>query len=100
MGGLGSSLALLGQADLEMYYGYSNKARAILLDGIARDEQTNDASNLALKLIALGELDLAAGRRAEAVRSAERAAALSQHEAVLVPAARIFVGAGKDGRAQ
>jgi tetratricopeptide (TPR) repeat protein len=100
MSALGSSLALLGEADLEMYYGYSNKARAILLDGIARDEQTNDASNLALKLIALGELDLAAGRRAEAVRSAERAAALSQHEAVLVPAARIFVGAGKDGRAQ
>jgi tetratricopeptide (TPR) repeat protein/tRNA A-37 threonylcarbamoyl transferase component Bud32 len=100
MSELGSSLALMGEADLELYFGNLDKARAILTDGIRRDESSKDTSNLALKLIALSELHLAAGRRADALNAAERAASVSEHEAVLVPAARIFIALGQDARAR
>ena len=40
---LGASLAAMGQADLEMYYGRYGRALEILKDGIARDEKEKDA---------------------------------------------------------
>jgi eukaryotic-like serine/threonine-protein kinase len=100
MSPLGFSLSTMGEADLEMYYGHVDRARAVLKDGIARDQETKDDSNLALKLIALSELELAAGRRKEAGAAAERAAGLNTHESVLVPAARMFVALGKEDRAR
>jgi serine/threonine protein kinase/tetratricopeptide (TPR) repeat protein len=100
MSPLGFSLATMGEADLEMYFGNLDRARVVLKEGIVRDEETRDGSNLALKLIALSELDLAAGRRKEAAAAAERAVTLNTHESVLVPAARIFVALGKEDRAR
>jgi serine/threonine protein kinase/tetratricopeptide (TPR) repeat protein len=97
---LGFSLATMGEADLEMYYGRLDRARVVLKEGIARDEQTKNESNLGLKLIALSELEFAAGRRKEAGAAAERAAGLNSLESVLVPAARMFVALGKEDRAR
>jgi tetratricopeptide (TPR) repeat protein/tRNA A-37 threonylcarbamoyl transferase component Bud32 len=100
MSPLGASLAAMGLADLEMYSGRADRARAALDEGIAADEKSGDDSNRALKLVALAELQLAAGKTADAVAAAERATTLSTHEAVLVPAARIFIRAGPVERAR
>ena len=51
---LGASLASMGQADLEMYYGRYGRALEILKEGIARDEKEKDSSSLGLKLVAAG----------------------------------------------
>ena len=96
---LGASLANMGQADLEMYYGRYGRALEILKAGIAQDEKENDSANLGLKLVAVSEAHLAHGNKAAAAGAAERAARASNHEAVLVPAAHVLVLAGKAERA-
>ena len=73
MSPLGFSLATMGEADLELYYGRLDRARAVLKEGIARDEQTKDESNR-VKLVALS--DACRGHRKEAA-AARRAVGLS-----------------------
>jgi serine/threonine protein kinase/predicted Zn-dependent protease len=96
---LGASLAAMGQADLEMFYGRYARALGILNGGIALDEKEKDASGLGLKLVAQAEAYLARGNKAAAVASAERATRTSDHEAVLVPAAHVLTQLGKSERA-
>jgi tetratricopeptide (TPR) repeat protein/tRNA A-37 threonylcarbamoyl transferase component Bud32 len=99
LGALGASLANMGQADLELYYGRNARALDILKQGIAADEREKDSSNLALKLIAAAEAHLALGNRGAAAAAAERASRLSDHEAVLVPAAHVLLETGDPARA-
>ena len=96
---LGASLANMGQADLEMYYGRYGRALEILKEGIAHDEKENDSASLGLKLVAVAEAHLVRGNKAAAAGAAERAARASNHEAVLVPAAHVLIRAGKTERA-
>ncbi len=100
MSRLGYSLASMGEADLDMYYGRHRHALEVLKDGIARDEQDRDPSHLALKLLAAAEAHMASGNRAEAAKAVERAASISSHEAVLVPAAHLLLQLGRDERAE
>jgi serine/threonine protein kinase/tetratricopeptide (TPR) repeat protein len=96
---MGASLASLGQADLEMYYGRPKRALEILNAGIARDEKEKDPSSLGLKLVAAAEAYLARGNKSAAAGAAERATRVSDHEAVLVPAAHVLIQVGKADRA-
>ena len=96
---LGASLANLGQADLEMFYGRYGRALEILKEGIARDEKEKDLSNLGLKLVAAAEAHLMRGDKTAAASAAERATRANDHEAVLIPAAHVFIEAGKTDRA-
>ena len=98
-GALGVSLAAMGQADLEMFYGRYGRALEILKEGIARDEKEKDSSSLGLKLVAQAEAYLARGNKAAAAAAAERATHVSDHEAVLVPAAHLLIQLGRTERA-
>ena len=98
-GALGVSLAAMGQADLEMFYGRYGRALEILKEGIARDEKEKDSSSLGLKLVAQAEAYLARGNKAAAAAAAERATQVSDHEAVLVPAAHVLIQLGRTERA-
>ena len=96
---MGASLANMGLADLEMYYGRHGRALEILKEGIARDEREKDSSSLGLKLVAAAEAHLARGNRSAAASEADRATRVSDHEAVLVPAAHVLIQVGKADRA-
>jgi eukaryotic-like serine/threonine-protein kinase len=97
---LGASLARLGEADLEMYYGRTRAALDILRAGIPVDEKEQASTQLALKLLASAEAQLTLGQRTAAAGAAARAAALEAHESVLFPAARVLIAAGQPEKAR
>jgi tetratricopeptide (TPR) repeat protein/tRNA A-37 threonylcarbamoyl transferase component Bud32 len=99
-GALGASLANMGEADREMYYGRNRQALAILERGIEADEREKDSAGKALKLVAAAEAHLALGNRSAAAAAAERASRLSDHESVLVPAAHVLLETGGAARAR
>ena len=96
---LGRSIAAMGEADLEMYFGRYRQALALLAPAIAEDEAAKSETNLALKLVAQAEAYLATGDAKRAVAAAERATTLSQHEGVLYPAGRTLIAAGAADKA-
>ena len=96
---MGASMASLGEADLEMYFGRYTRALDVLEKGIASDEADKRETELAAKLIARAEALLATGDVARAASSADRAIKLSSHESVLYPGGRVLIAAGADGRA-
>jgi tetratricopeptide (TPR) repeat protein len=96
----GASMASLGKADLEMYFGRYTEALAILAPGIAADQKENRSSELALKYVASAEAHQALGHRREAIAAAEKAASLGKRESVLFSAAQVFLQAGEWNRAQ
>jgi tetratricopeptide (TPR) repeat protein len=97
---LGYALAGMGEADLDMYYGRSRHALAVLQDSIARDEAKKNETNLSLKLVAAAEAHLALGDAAKAYQEVERATKTSADESVLVPGAHLLVRLGKTARAE
>jgi tetratricopeptide (TPR) repeat protein len=90
----GASIASMGRADIAMYQGRYDDARAELRSGAAADEAGNLRLPRALKLIALAET-AAPSNPSEAIALARQAMQLSSTDAVVVPAARIFVAAGR-----
>jgi tetratricopeptide (TPR) repeat protein len=93
----GSSLANIGMADLAMYEGRFGDAEAVLQAGIADDQKTKNGAALATKYLALAESYEAQGKTRLALATARKALTLgSRDEAVVVPAARIFLRAGED----
>ncbi len=97
---LGRSLAAMGEADLEMYFGRHKAAIGILQAGIAIDEKETASFNAAQKQVALAEAHLAMGDRRSAAAAAARAASLSDLESVLFPAARVLIATGRSDDAQ
>lgn len=95
-----ASVANIGEADLEMYFGHYNKALEILEKGVSDDEKEKNTGEMALKYVARSEAQLARGKRPEAVKAAEKAASLSKDETVLYPAARVLLQAGEDAKAR
>ena len=67
----GASTAALGLADLAIYNGDYDSARAILQQGIAEDEAAGSQYFAATKYIALAELELASGNDTAALESLE-----------------------------
>jgi tetratricopeptide (TPR) repeat protein len=96
----GESLASLARADLELYFGLVKRAAGILRGGIAADEKRGSTGETAQKHVALAEAYLALGQPRQAAESALRAAALSNHEGVLFPAARVLVSSGREEQAE
>jgi tetratricopeptide (TPR) repeat protein len=89
-GGMGSSLAPMGEADLEMYLGRSSTAISILEPAIATSD--NNFQKAAM-LVALAEAQLALRQSETAADTAERAVALSKHESIQYLSARILMAA-------
>jgi len=90
-GGMGSTLAPMGEADFEMLLGRHSRAVDVLTPAIEASESPFEQAAM---LVALGEAHLALGdpdRGAEAARGATEA---SQHESVLYLAARVLLHAG------
>jgi eukaryotic-like serine/threonine-protein kinase len=100
-GAAGASLAAIGFADLGLYAGRIDGVAANLKSSIDDDLSTKTTTPAAVKQIALAETELAAGRRAQAIDAAREALTLSRQLATVVPAARVFVRAGRiaDARA-
>jgi len=96
----GHSLASLGKADLEMYFGRMKQAVRILREGIAADEKGGNSGETAQKHVAMAEAYLALGQGRRAAEAATRAAALSSNESVLFPAARALILAGREDQAE
>ena len=90
-GGMGSSLAPMGSADLEMVVGRFGAAVAVLEPAI---EASENPFERAAMLVALGEARLAMGDTDRAMDFARRAVEASQHESVLYLAARVLLHAG------
>lgn len=94
-----SSVAKMGEADLEMYFGHNKKALDVLSEGIQADEKDKNTGEMALKLVAEGEAYLVLGRKSEAVQAARRAFQLNSDESAAYPAARVLLQAGDDAGA-
>jgi tetratricopeptide (TPR) repeat protein len=96
----GAALARFGRADLEMYRGRHLEALRILEEAIALDQKAGHTGILAQSQVAAAEVHLAAGDRKRAVAAARKAAALSSHESVLLPAALVLLHAGQEREAE
>jgi tetratricopeptide (TPR) repeat protein/predicted Ser/Thr protein kinase len=94
-GAVGAALATMGRADLAMYRGQYAEAETILKAGIAADAKVRNAAAEAAKQIALAETYAATGRMPLAVAAVGEALALGRQESVVVPAARLYLQAGK-----
>jgi eukaryotic-like serine/threonine-protein kinase len=92
----GRSLAVLGLGDLGLFQGLAERAREGLQAGLALDEKLESRGELASKLVAIAEAELAQKRPARAVAAAKRALATSSLVHVAVPAARVLLAAGQD----
>lgn len=96
----GASLAAIGLADLAMYQGRYADAEPLLIKGIAADQAAKNAVGAAAKHVALAEVYSAQRKMAAAVGAAQSALKLSRLESIAVPAARVFVAAGKEADAR
>ena len=96
----GASLARFGLADLEMHGGRAREALAILQAGLREDVKAGETGAAARDLVAAAEAYLALGQKARAIAAARRAAGLSSHESVLVPAALALVESGRPAEAE
>jgi tetratricopeptide (TPR) repeat protein len=99
-GPFGESLASIGTADVAMYEQRFRDAETTLVAGIASDEQTKNTVAMTAKLLALADVYAQTGKMNSALETAQRAVKLGQDEAVIVPAARLFLKANKLGDAQ
>ena len=95
----GASLAGIGRADLRLYRG-SDGVVADLKAGVAADLGAKSTIPAAVKQIQIAEAELAAGRRAQAFEAAHAALAITHQPAIIVPAARVLLRAGKAAEAR
>jgi tetratricopeptide (TPR) repeat protein len=96
----GASLASAGLADMAMYRGRYKEAEAILLAGIEADAKASNTAGVAAKRLMLAEVYAATNRTAQALTSAGEALKLGKSESIIVPAARLYLGAGKKDQAE
>jgi tetratricopeptide (TPR) repeat protein len=91
----GASLASSGLADLAMYRGRYGEAEEILRAGIEADGQSGNSAGVAAKRMMVAEIYAATGRLPLAVSAVDETLKLGRSESVLVPAARLYLAAGK-----
>ena len=94
-GAEGASLATSGLADLAMYRGRYAEAEDILRAGIEADSKSANSAGTAAKRMMLAEIHAATGRVPLAIAEVDQALKLGQSESILVPAARLYLSAGK-----
>jgi eukaryotic-like serine/threonine-protein kinase len=97
---LSASFAASGLGDLAMYEGRFGDAARIFAQGAAADLATKDPDRAANKFAALASAHLARKQKAAAIAAAEKALANSTAVNIRFLAARVFVEAGADERAQ
>lgn len=92
----GASIASMGRADIAMFLGRFDEARAELQTGAASDEAGKLVAPRALKLIALAEVAQATGKpAAEVAALVTQATSMSTADAVVLPAARLLIASGR-----
>ena len=96
----GASLASAGLADMAMYRGRYKEAETILLAGIQADSQASNTAGVAAKRLMLAEIYAATNRTAQALTAAAEALKLGKSESIVVPAARLYLAAGKKDEAE
>ena len=93
-GARGASTASLGLADVSIFAGEYNKARDILVEGIAADEAAGNNYGMAAKYMALAEAFDGLGQAADVMDALKRGLALNTRESSVVPAGLMYVAAG------
>ena len=96
-GGMGSSLAPIGLADLALYHGRAREAAETLEPAFADSKNPFERATM---LVALGEAHLAIGDSERAAAAASEATELSNHESVLYLAARLLLAANRNDAAE
>ena len=96
----GASTASLGLADVSIFAGEYDKARDILIDGIAADEAAGNNYGMAAKYMALAEAFDGLGQAADAMDALKRGLALTTRESSVVPAGLAYIAAGMDDDAE
>jgi tetratricopeptide (TPR) repeat protein len=91
----GESHAMLGLADLSIYVGDLEQARATLQDGIALDRERDAPTAAAIKYVALAATFLEETDRPMALAATRDALALSSQDSVKIAAALVFLEAGE-----
>jgi eukaryotic-like serine/threonine-protein kinase len=99
-GPTGPTLAAAGLADLALYQGRASDASAILEKAAEADQAAGDGAGAANKLVNLAEAQLAVGHTKQALAAADRATSLSKDEGPEFVAARIYLQAGREPKAQ
>lgn len=94
-GARGKSLANAGIADLELYSGNFAQAQQVTEAGIDEDIAAGDSRAAATKLIILAETLLKQGKNEDAVDALDKGLDLDRGIARVVPAAMIYLFAGK-----
>jgi len=97
--GPGSSLAGIGQADLDMVVGRYAEAVTLLEPTVEGDAVLSDGGR-APELLVLAEAYQALGKDDDARLAARRAIQLSRQESILYPAARVLIAVGDLDHAQ
>jgi eukaryotic-like serine/threonine-protein kinase len=96
----GRSLAAIGLADLALYEGRAADARAILSKGLTEDERAQNTAGIISKKAALADAALLEGDLPPALAGADALVALGKRENTLVPAAAIYLAAGRTAAAR
>jgi tetratricopeptide (TPR) repeat protein/tRNA A-37 threonylcarbamoyl transferase component Bud32 len=96
----GASLSAIGLADVVMFEGRPADAVSILPPAITADLDRKNIAGASTKTIALAEAQSLLNQTAASVNSIETALSLSNEVQVIVPAARLLLRAGQEGRAQ
>jgi tetratricopeptide (TPR) repeat protein len=94
MSAWGASYAAAGLGDLAWYEGRFSNAIRIFSEGAAADVANKDLADAATKMTSLGNVYLARGDRAAAVKAADRALDYSHSVPARFLAARVYVQAG------
>lgn len=100
LGADGASAAAAGLADIALYQGRVVEAIKILDGAASRDLANKDPDGAATKLSYLAEAQLLAANPAGGARSATRALALSRQNPIQFWAARAYVAANQESKAQ
>ena len=96
----GASLAAGALADIAAYRGRYKDAEAILDAAIRTDAAATNTAGAAAKRVMLAEVYAATGRMPLALSAVAEAMKLGRSESVAVPAARVYLRAGKLNEAQ
>jgi tetratricopeptide (TPR) repeat protein len=94
-GAAGASIAAIGLADVSLYQGRYDEALAVLQDATQRDIAEKNAAGAVAKLLAQAEAHAARGQARPMVEALNKARSLGDDDSVLVPSARLAIGAGR-----
>jgi Tfp pilus assembly protein PilF len=100
LGSDGASAAAAGLADLALYQGRITEAMKILEAGITQDLNNKNPDGAANKLVTLSQAQELAGNSQQAARTSERALALSHELPIQFWAARAYITAKQDTKAE